>query len=145
MRFEEAYEVCTESRLAQAEVAQLLGVCFRAFRRYINRYEGEGLDVLLDKRLAQALRRRPPVDEVMRLVARYRNRHRVWNVQHYYAWHRREGGQRSYTWVKHMLQQAGAVQQAPKRGVHRKRRERTPWPGMMLHQDGSQHFDVFLR
>ena len=28
---------------------------------------------------------------------------------------------------------------APKRGVHRKRRERAPWPGMMLHQEGSQH------
>ena len=31
------------------------------------------------------------------------------------------------------------VNQAPKRGVHRKRRERTPWPGMMRQQDGSQH------
>ena len=37
------------------------------------------------------------------------------------------------------LQQAGVVNKAPKRGVHRKRRERAPWPGMMLHQDGSQH------
>ena len=31
------------------------------------------------------------------------------------------------------------VNKAPKRGVHRKRRERAPWPGMMLHQDSSQH------
>ena len=31
------------------------------------------------------------------------------------------------------------VDKAPKRGIHRKRRERTPWPGMMLHQDGNQH------
>ena len=30
------------------------------------------------------------------------------------------------------------MKQAPKRGVHRKRRERTPWRGMVLHQDGSQ-------
>lgn len=75
----------------------------------------------------------------MRLVDRYRNRHRGWNVKHYYAWHKREGGQRGYTWVKNTLQQAGAVEQAPKRSVHRKRRDRTPWPGMMLHQDGSQH------
>ena len=139
MRFEEAYEGWTESRLPQIDAAQLLGVCPRAFRRYINCYEEDGLDGLLDKRLAQASRRRVPVDEVMRLVDRYRNRHRGWNVKHYYAWHKREGGQRGYTWVKNTLQQAGAVEQAPKRSVHRKRRDRTPWPGMMLHQDGSQH------
>ena len=41
--------------------------------------------------------------------------------------------------MKNTLQQTGVVNKAPKRGVHRKRRERTPWSGMMLHQDGSQH------
>ena len=75
----------------------------------------------------------------MRLVDRYRNRHQGWNVKHYTAWYKREGGSRSTTWVKHTLQQVGVVNKAPKRGVHRKRRERAPWPGMMLHQDGSQH------
>ena len=104
LRFAEAYEGWTESRLTQAEAAQLLGVCPRTFRRYINRYEEGGLDGLLDKRLAQASRRRVPVDEVMRLVDRYRNRHRGWNVKHDYAWHKREGRQRSYTWVKNTLQ-----------------------------------------
>ena len=74
MRFEEAYEGWTESRLTQEEAAQLLGVCSRTVRRYINRYEEGGLDGLLDKRLAQASRRRAPVDEVIRLVDRYRNR-----------------------------------------------------------------------
>ena len=139
MRFEEAYEGWTESCLTQEEAAQLLGICARTFRRYIDRYEEEGLDGLIDKRMSQVSRRRAPVDEVMRLVDRYRNRHRGWNVKHYYAWYKREGGQRSYTWVKNTLQNAGVVKKAPKRGAHRKRRERSPWPGMMLHQDGSQH------
>ena len=31
------------------------------------------------------------------------------------------------------------MKKAPGRGKHRKRRERSPWPGMMLHQDGSTH------
>jgi len=31
------------------------------------------------------------------------------------------------------------IKKAPGRGKHRKRRERSPWPGMMLHQDGSTH------
>ncbi len=55
----------------------------------IDRYEDEGLDGLIDKRLSQISHRRAPVDEVMRLVDHYRNRHRGWNVKHYYAWYKR--------------------------------------------------------
>ena len=45
----------------------------------------------------------------------------------------------SYTWVKAALQGAGLVARGRKRGVHRKRRERRPLPGMLLHIDGSRH------
>ena len=139
MRFEEAYDGWTESRLTQEQAAQLLGVCSRTFRRYIDRYQEEGLDGLIDKRLSQISHRRAPLDEVVRLVDNYRRRHRGWNVKHYYAWYRRDGGQRSYTWVKNTLQKAGAVKKARGKGTHRKRRPAAPWPGMMLHQDASQH------
>jgi hypothetical protein len=60
-------------------------------------------------------------------------------VKHYYSWYKRDGGKRSYTWVKNTLQSKGLVTRAPKRGAHRKRRERVPIPGMMVHQDGSRH------
>jgi transposase len=139
MRFEEAYGGWQGGRLTQEEAARLLGVCERTFRRYIDRYEDEGLDGLIDKRLNQISHRRAPVDEVMRLVDRYRSRHEGWNVKHFYAWYKRDGGGRSYTWVKNRLQEAKLVPKAAKRGVHRKRRERSPLPGMMVHQDGSTH------
>ena len=139
MRFEEAYSGWTERRLTQEDAARLLGVCARTFRRYIDRYEENGLDGLVDKRLSQVSHRRAPVDEVLRLVDRYRRRHDGWSVKHYYAWYRRDGGTRSYNWVKNTLQAAGAVKKAVKRGAHRKRREPAPWPGMLLHQDGSPH------
>ena len=139
MRFQEAYGGWTESRLTQEEAARLLGVCERTFRRYIDRYEEEGLDGLIDKRLSQVSHRQAPVDEVMRLVDHYQDRHMGWNVKHYYTRYKREGGSRSYTWVKNRLQKAGVVKKAPRRGVHRKRRERAAWPGMLVHQDGSQH------
>jgi hypothetical protein len=41
--------------------------------------------------------------------------------------------------VKQALQAAGLVKRKARRGVHRKRRERRPLPGMMLHIDGSDH------
>ena len=40
---------------------------------------------------------------------------------------------------KRQLQKAQLVIKAPKRGAHRKRRERAPLPGMLMHQDGSRH------
>ncbi len=139
MRFVEAYAGWQAGRLRQEEAAQLLGVCERSFRRYIDRYEEAGLDGLIDRRLHQLSHRRAPVDEVMALTNSYRTRHQGWSAKHYFAWYRRAGGDRSYSWVKRRLQDASLVPRAPKRGVHRKRRDRAPLPGMLLHQDGSRH------
>ena len=143
MRFEEAYSGWGERRLTQVQAAELLGVCTRTFRRYIHRYESDGLDGLLDRRMSQISHRRAPVDEVVRMVDRYRRRHEGWSVKHYYAWYRRDGGQRNRRirlyWVRTQLQACGAVEPSVRKGAHRKRRERSPWPGMMLHQDGSSH------
>ena len=139
MRFEETYNYWTERRLSQQEAARILGVCTRTFRRYIDRYEQSGIEGLMDKRLTQASSRRAPVDEVIALTDQYKERHRGWNVKHFYSWYRRDGGQRSYTWVKNTLQSKGLVSKAARKGKHRKRRERSPLPGMMVHQDGSTH------
>jgi hypothetical protein len=139
MRFEEAYAGWQEGRLRQEEAARLLGVCERSFRRYIDRYEEDGLQGLIDHRVGQVSQRRAPVDEVMALTRAYGARHEGWSAKHYYQWYRRAGGKRSYTWVKCELQKAHLVAKAPKRGAHRKRRDRAPLPGMLLHQDGSRH------
>ena len=137
--FEDAYTLWTERRLTQAEAAQLLGVCERTFRRQVERYESDGIEGLRDRRVLRASHRAAPVDEVMRMVDRYRTRHEGWNVRHYYAFYRREGGRRSYNWVRTKLQEHGAVERGRGKGTHRRRRDPAPWPGMMLHQDGSTH------
>ena len=139
MRFEEVYGGWQQGRLSQEEAAEILGVCSRTFRRQICRFEENGLEGLNDKRLTQASHRRAPVDEVMALSERYRSRYRGWNVKHFYSWYGKEGGKRSYTWVKNTLQSQGLVVKLKKRGSHRKRRDPRPLPGMMLHQDGSSH------
>ena len=139
MRFEEAYEGWNTGRLTQAEAARILGVCERSFRRYMWRYEEEGLEGLIDRRLEQASNRQAPVYEAMALTDEYRRRYMGWNVKHFHSLYKRTGGTRSYTWVKRRLQEAELVPKSRKRGAHRKRRERSPLPGMMIHQDGSTH------
>ena len=51
MRFEEAYEGWIEKRFTQEEAARLLSVSDRTFRRYLAKYEEEGLDGLIDHRI----------------------------------------------------------------------------------------------
>ena len=139
MRFEEAYEKWNVGRLTQAEAAYLLGMCERSFRRYVVRYEAEGLEGLVDRRLEQVSQRRAPVDEVLAVTDRYQRQHVGWNVRHFHSWYRRDGGGRSYSWVKQRLQEAGLVAVGKAKGKHRRKRERKALPGMMLHQDGSRH------
>jgi len=140
MRFDEGYCGWQEGHLTQKEAGRLLGMSERNFRRYVERYQGEGEAGLMDKRLTQASSRCAPVDEVLRLTDLYDSRYNGWNVKHFYSFYRREhGGTRSYTWVKKELQKAGLVRKAKGKGKHRKQRERAPMEGMMLHQDGSTH------
>jgi len=118
-RFEEALAGWHASRLSQSKAALLLRVCERTFRRQIARYEADGLEGLLDKRISQASHRLAPVDEVMDVVALYRRDYQGWNVKHFHGWYQREhGGQRSYTWVTQALQAHGAVVRAKARGKH---------------------------
>jgi hypothetical protein len=49
---------------------------------------------------------------------------------HHFRW--------GYSWVKTQLHAAGLVERAERRGAHRRKRERKPCEGMMLHQDGSR-------
>jgi transposase len=140
MRFEEVYAGWQGRRLTQQEAGNLLGVSERTFRRQIGRFEAEGMDGLIDLRMAQVSSRRAPVDEVLGVVRLYGTDYAGWNVKHFHTWYEREhGGRRSYSWVKNVLQKAKLVVRSKERGKHRKKRDRKPLAGMMIHQDASTH------
>ena len=140
MRFKEAYDGWTQNRFTQEEAARLLGVSDRSFRRYLCKYKESGLEGLIDKRLDQISHQRAPVDEIVALKDLYQTRYFGWNVKHFFSFYKhKHAGMRGYTWVKTTLQKEGLVNKSSKRGAHRKKRERAPLEGMMLHQDGSDH------
>jgi transposase len=140
MRFTEAYEGWDEGRLSQAEAALILGMSERNFRRHIERYEADGLDGLLDKRLSQISQRKAAGSEVDCVVQLYKSSFAGWNITHFHSKYASEfKGLRSYSWIKSVLQGAGVVKVAKTRGKHRIKRERMPLAGMMLHQDASTH------
>jgi len=140
MQFEELYQQWTLSKLTIEQAASILGVNERTFRRWRDRYEADGTEGLFDRRLDRMAHNVAPVDEVMALASLYETRYRRYNVAHFYDKYLSDhGGRRSYTWVKKTLQHNGLVKCAKKRGAHRRKRERRPLKGMMLHQDGSTH------
>src|SRR5437763_875503 len=122
------------------QAAEILGISDRHMRRWRERYVEEGYNGLLDRRRGKPSRRRVPVATVERVFALYREKYFDLNVQHFHEKLQAEHGiALSYTWVKQALQGAGLVARGRKRGAHRKRRERRPLPGMLLHIDGSRH------
>ena len=128
-RFEEAYEGWRERRLTQEEAGTLLGMSERNFRRYVLRYEADGLEGLIDRRVEEISRRRAPVDEVMRLVDLYQSQNDGWSASHLHAWYCRGAGTRSYTWLKNTLQATAALPRAKACAKNRRKRGRRPLPG----------------
>src|ERR1700760_1997777 len=127
-------------RITWWQAAEILGISDRHMRRWRERYVEEGYNGLLDRRRGKPSRRRVPVVTVEKVFALYREKYFDLNVQHFHEKLQAEHGiELSYTWVKQALQGAGLVARGRKRGAHRKRRERRPLPGMLLHIDGSRH------
>src|SRR5215204_2521150 len=126
--------------LSMMEAGELLGMSERQFRRYRERFEEDGEAGLIDRRLGQASPKRIEAAAVDRMLQLYRTVYRGWNVKHFHEHgvrdHRFTWG---YTWTKTQLHTAGLVERAKRRGAHRRKRERKPCEGMMLHQDGSRH------
>jgi transposase len=140
MKFEDIYGRWQQRRLSQVEAAEILGMSERTFRRWRDRYEGEGAAGLLDRRLGKASAKQVPVDQVHAVLTLYRERYPGFTAQHFHDKLRQHHGfALSYSWTKLRLQAAGLIAQAARRSAHRRKRPRRPLTGMLLHQDGSRH------
>jgi transposase len=125
--------------LSMMEAGELLGMSERQFRRYRERYEEDGMDGLVDRRLGKPSPKRVPAADLALMLELYGSAYRGWNVKHFHEQLVRDHGFRwGYTWMKTQLHTAGLVERAKRRGAHRRKRERKPFEGMMLHQDGSR-------
>lgn len=140
MRFEEIYDRFKKKRLNCEEAADLLGISVSGFYRKRQRFEEEGFGGQFDLRLGRASPHRAADEEVRWITQLYAERYRGFSVQHFYEFARREHHvTRSYNWTRKTLQSQGAIQKSTRGGKHRRRRERRPMTGMMIHQDGSTH------
>jgi len=140
MRFSDLLDRTEAKKLTQDAASELLGISVRTFQRWAERYEAEGDDGLVDRRMGRRSPRRAPEEEVERMLGLFRDKYADFTVKHFHEQlQKRHGYVLGYTVTKLALHAAGLVRKAAKRSAPRKKRPRRPLPGMLLHQDGSRH------
>jgi transposase len=129
-----------EGRLTWMQAADILGLTARQLRRLRAKYEEHGFGGLRDGRSGTPRRKRIPLKTIEELLRLRRERYPDFSIKHFHEFatekHKLE---LSYTWTRLVLQEAGLAPKAPARGKYRRKRERRPMTGMMLHLDGSKH------
>jgi transposase len=122
------------------QAAEIIGVTDRTIRRWRERLEEHGYDGLTDRRKGKPSFRRVPLQTCEQVLRLYQEKYFDLSIRHFHEKLQEEHGlELSYTWVQQALQGAGLVKKRGRRGPHRRRRERRPLPGMLLHIDGSKH------
>jgi len=140
MKLQDVLLKAMAKKISWADAAEIIGVSCRTMRRWRERMEEGGYSGLTDRRKGKPSGKRVPLKTVEQVLGLYRKTYHDLNIRHFQEKLREQHGiQLSYTWVQQALQGAGLVARGKKRGKHRRRRERRPMPGMLLHIDGSKH------
>ena len=140
MKIQEVILRAIDKQITWIQAAEIIRVSTRQLRRWRDGWEKLGYDGLFDRRLGKPSPKRVPMETIAEVLRLYREKYSGFSVQHFHEKLVQEHKIKfSYTWVKKALQGAGLVEKEAKRGVHRKKRDRRPIPGMMLHIDASKH------
>jgi transposase len=139
MKATEIVQKAIRGEIRWIDAAGILGVSARQMRRWKHRVEAHG-----PKGLEDARRGRPPGNRIApevceRVTTLYRSSYEGFNVKHFCEQLPEHGIHVSYSWVKSLLHETGCRRRTEKRGTYRRKRDRRPATGMLLHLDGSKH------
>ena len=140
MKLQDVLLKAMAKKISWVEAAEIIGISCRSMRRWRERMEEQGYSGLADRRKGKPSDKRIPVALVEEVLRLYKETYFDLNIRHFHEKLREQHQiELSYTFVQKALQGAGLVARGKKRGKHRRRRERRPMPGMLLHIDGSKH------
>lgn len=123
-----------------AVAARVLGLSERHLRRIREKYQRFGVEAFEDGRAGRQRKRRVPLETLEEVCRLKREVYGDYSMQHFHEVVTEKHGLRlSYTLLRNVLQEAGLVDKAPGRGRYRRKRERRPMTGMLVHLDGSTH------
>jgi len=140
MKVQEIILRAMSGQINWCQAAQILGFSARHLRRLKKSYEEYGYDGLYDRRSKSPSPRKIPFEIAQKILKLYREEYFDFNMRHFHQEIREKHAiLLSYSWIRGLLQGAGLVLKSKKRGQYRRRRERRPLTGMLLHLDGSTH------
>jgi transposase len=140
MTRQDVIKKAVEGSINWIQAADILMLTPRHLRRLRERYEHRGIAGLLDGRADWERPRRIPAAVAEEICRLKREVYPDFSTQHFHEFAtERHGMKVSYTWTKEILQMQGLAVKSPGRGKHRRKRERRPMVGMLLHLDASTH------
>ena len=127
-------------QLSWVQASEILGISARHMRRLRRKFERWGMSAVMDQRGGRPRRKRIKAGTIELLCRLKRDVYADFSLRHFYEHVTEQHGVRvSYNWLRLMLQEAGVVEKEPARGRYRRRRERRPMVGMLVHLDASTH------
>jgi transposase len=136
-------EVITKAitkQLSWVQASEILGISVRHMRRLRHKLERWGISAVMDQRGGRPRRKRIKAGTIELLCRLKRDVYADFSLRHFYEHVTEKHGVKvSYNWLRLMLQEAGVVEKEPARGRYRRRRERRPMVGMLVHLDASTH------
>jgi hypothetical protein len=140
MKLQDVILKAMAKKITWIAAAEIAGMSVRNMQRKRANYQTYDYTGLFDQRRGKRSIHRVPMETAEKVLALYQERYFDLSVRHFHEKLKAEHNiALSYSWVKQALQGAGLVKKRKKRGSHRRRRERKPMAGMMLHIDGSKH------
>jgi len=127
-------------QLSWVQASEILGISARHMRRLQYKVERWGMSAVMDQRGGRPRCKRIKAATIELLCRLKRDVYADFSVRHFYEHVTEKHGVKvSYNWLRLMLQEAGVVEKEPARGRYRRRRERRPMVGMLVHLDASTH------
>jgi hypothetical protein len=129
-----------EGRITWLQAADVLGLTPRQMLRVRKAYVEFGIPGLRDRRTGRRMPSRLDPAMVEELCRLRREKYADFSIRHFHEFATEKHQLRiSYTWTRIVLQMRGLADKAPSRGKYRRKRERRPMVGMMMHLDASTH------
>jgi transposase len=140
MTRQEVIKKAMDGAITWAQAASICRVSYRQMARLRERYERLGFEGLRDGRTGKRQPSRIPVEVEQEVVRLKREIYGAFSVRHFYEMLKeRHCFRYGYTWTLTILQKHGLADKAAMRGQYRRKRERRPMRGMLLHLDASRH------
>jgi hypothetical protein len=139
MKISEVISKALSKEIRWIDAARIIGISDRQMRRWRLRYEAADVEGLADARNEKPPKNRIGLEVAAEVVRLYKTSYASFNAKHFHEQLAEHNISVSYTWTKNILLETGCIARGRKKKVYRRRREREPMKGMLVHLDGSKH------